>query len=106
MLALVSSNPLFTILALLFPPIAAKLLWKKNEPPVLFLGMMFQWMQVTIKVFHADIFDVPFKTVTDYPKNIEDAFLLCLAALFVQSVGIALVIRRFASASVTLLDTV
>ena len=95
LLALLTSNPFFTILALLFPPIAAKLLWKKNEPPILFLGMMFQWLQVTIKVFHADIFDVPFVTVTDYPENINAAFLLCLGALFVQSVGIFLVIRNF-----------
>lgn len=103
-LALLTSNPFFTVLALLFPPIAAKLLWKKNEPPVLFLGMMFQWMQVTIKVFHADIFDIPFKAVADYPENIDDAFLLCLTALFVESVGIFLIIRRFTSPSISHLN--
>jgi hypothetical protein len=100
-LALITSNPAFTILALSFPPIAAKLLWKKNEPPVLFLGMMFQWMQVSIKVFYADIFDVSFKSVSDYPENIEAAFILCLTALLVESIGIFLIIKQFTCPPIT-----
>lgn len=96
LLSLLTVNPFFTFLAVLFPFVAAKLLWKKNEPPVLFLGLLFQWLQVVIKVFYADIFELDFRQVTDYPKHIHEAFLLSLGALFVEALGIHLLIKRFA----------
>jgi hypothetical protein len=94
--SVLTSNPLFTALALIFPPIAAKLLWKRNEPPVLFLALIFQWLQVTVKVFYADFLDVDFAKVHLYPATINQAYLLCLTALYIEALGIHVVVRRFA----------
>ncbi len=95
LLAVVSSNPVLTLSALLFPLLAAKLLWKENEPPILFLGIMLQWLQVSVKVFFADILNVSFESVNSYPGSIVASFYLCQIALLVEAFGIHLVTRKY-----------
>ena len=35
------------------------LLWRRYEPPILLFAVMVQWAEVSTKVFHADVLDVP-----------------------------------------------
>lgn len=93
-LSLATYNPIATFFGLLFLPIAAKLLYRKNEPPILFVAILLQWVQVTIKIFYADVYELDFPTGFEYPGHVEHAYYSSLLGLLALSVGIFLVIRK------------
>lgn len=94
-----SSNPLYTLLSLLFIPLLIKLLWRIGEPPILFFGALYQWLSITIKVFYADFNGLVFNDprLHEFYQHIDEAFLLSLLALFFFVLGIHLVIRTIPS---------
>lgn len=94
-LSLFTSNPVLTIASILFIPIAIKLLWKKNEPPILFAAIMLQWLQVTVKVFLADFSGLDYKIFFTAPDQIISAFYLSLIALIVLSLGIYACLAKY-----------
>ena len=94
-LSLFTSNPVLTIVAILFIPIAIKLLWKKNEPPILFAAIILQWLQVTVKVFLADFSGLDYKVFFTAPDQIISAFYLSLIALLVLSLGIYASLNKY-----------
>lgn len=49
-----TSNPGLTTLSILFLPYFISMLWRKGEPAVLLFVIIFQWLAVCTKVFHAD----------------------------------------------------
>jgi hypothetical protein len=48
-------NPLLTSASILALLLLMKLLWRAGEPPVLLFAAWFQWMQITTRVFNADL---------------------------------------------------
>ena len=94
-LSLFTSNPVLTIASILFIPIAIKLLWKKNEPPILFAAIILQWLQVTVKVFLADFAGLDYKVFFTAPDQIISAFYLSLIALVTLSLGIYASLNKY-----------
>lgn len=97
-LAPFTANPLLTLAAVLTFPVLFTLLWREGEPPILLLAVMFQWIQVTTKLFYADVIgiavsEVPIDTLgAPYGTHLymDDAILLALAGLIALSAGIRL----------------
>src|SRR4051812_2082352 len=54
--AALTSNPALTACCIISFVILAALLWRPGEPPVLFFACAVQWIQVAMKVFHADYY--------------------------------------------------
>lgn len=83
---LFTANPLLTAASILTVPLLMWLLWRPSEPPVLLLALGFQWIQVTAKVFHANVEGVPVVAVAE-SFLVERAIWLGLAGLVVLAVG-------------------
>lgn len=93
-LSLFTINPTATFLAILFVPFAAKLLWRKNEPPILFFGLIMQWSQVCLKIFYADYLYKDFSDLFTYYQNIGQSYYYSLTSLYVICIGIFAVIHK------------
>lgn len=93
--AILCTNPLLTIVAVLFPLILIRLLWKTAEAPFLYFALVTQTLAVIAKVFYADIMHVDFIEVHDYPIHITSAFYLSVIGLISLSFGIYLIIKSF-----------
>ncbi len=65
------------------------LLWKDNEPPVLFFGIILQWIQVAIRFFDTSVLKIPMASVFQFNDNITSAYFASLIGLVVMSVGIS-----------------
>lgn len=93
-LSLFTINPIATFFAILFVPFAAKLLWRKSEPPILFFALMMQWSQVCLKIFYADYLYKDFSDLFTYYHNVDQAYYYSLSALYVMCIGIFIIIRK------------
>lgn len=93
-LSLLTINPIATFFAILFVPFAAKLLWRKNEPPILFFGLIMQWSQVCLKIFYADYLYKDFRNLFTYYQNIDNAYYYSLTSLYVICIGIYIIIHK------------
>ena len=90
-LSLLTPNPLITAACALAVPLFALLLWRRGEPPVLLLIAMFQWLQVSIRVFHADFVGLRLDEMdVSLYRPVESAIWLGLAALVVLALGMRL----------------
>lgn len=93
-LSLFTINPTATFFAILFVPFATKLLWRKNEPPILFVALMMQWSQVCLKIFYADYLYKDFSELFTYYQNIDKAYYYSLTSLYVICIGIFFIIHK------------
>jgi hypothetical protein len=82
-----SAQPLLLIysFALLF--ILYKLFWRANEPKVIFVGLVFFWISIVIKVLYADIVGVLYEDLSLSPQIVETTFI-ALIALLVFALGV------------------
>lgn len=88
LLGLTTANPLLTALSVLFVPLALQLLWRPGEPPALLFVVMFQWLQVTTRVYHADFVGVEVSSLMLTPSAPGAmAVALGLVALVTLTVG-------------------
>lgn len=101
-LAWVSSNPALTFFALGLLPVFFRLLWRHGEPPVLLFAIGFQWLQVSMAVFHADFLGIVVDDLPEY-ANVQLAITYSLFGLLVLVLGIRLGMGRttYKLASVT-----
>jgi hypothetical protein len=90
--ALISINPVLSLISLVVVPLLIKMFWDKNIPPVLIIGILFQWLSITIKVFYANIFGFDFtdQFLHKYPENIETSFYLNIIGFMALALGIFL----------------
>ena len=95
-----SPNPWLTVSSLLILPFLIFPLWRKGEPPVLSFLLFLQWLEVSLKIFHADFQHV---TVEEMFKRegafysgteIEHALWLSLAGLAALAMGMRCAIAR------------
>ncbi|WP_316797794.1 hypothetical protein [Pedobacter frigidisoli] len=93
--AVTSPNPFQTVIAAIVPFILFSCLWKKNEAPFLFMGLMLQWSSVNIKVFYANFEGIDFTATFDNYKNIHEAFILGNIGLIAVALGIFLMIKNY-----------
>ncbi|MBC7922094.1 MAG: hypothetical protein H7Z75_13515 [Ferruginibacter sp.] len=92
--SIVTTNPLLTFVSILFVPFSMKMLWRTGEPPVLFFGVLLQWLTITVKVFYANYLGLVFTEVHQFPLQIEKTFWLSMLGLFFFTVSLHLVIRN------------
>lgn len=92
LLSFLTPNPLLTIACISVIPFFV-LLIRKNELPVLFLALCFQWIAVTIKVFFANAKGFDFLYYHTFPEHIYKALFLSLFGLIVLSLGVWIVVR-------------
>ena len=88
-----TANPFLTLAC--FGVLAALILltWRPGEPPVLAFAVRYQWLQVSTKVFHADVLGVPVATMFPNAAD-EEALWLSLAGLLALSVGMRVGMAR------------
>ena len=94
LLGLTTANPWLTAVALLLLPVFISLLWRQGETPVLLFAVGFQWLQVTAKVFHADVLGVSVNDLSYGASTVEQAVWLSLLGLVVLAVGMRVGMRR------------
>ena len=87
---LFSSNVALTIAAALLVPWFFVLLWRPGEPPILLLALGYQWLQVTIKIFNADLIGVKLNEIATYSGDLELAVWLSIFSLAVLALGMRL----------------
>jgi hypothetical protein len=92
LLGLLTINPLLTLAAILSIPVYILLLWRPGEPPVLLFIVAYQWLQVTAKVFHANVQGVHI-TEMSQAASVEEATWLSLIGLLVLALGIRFALR-------------
>jgi hypothetical protein len=96
LLGLLTPNPLLTAGALLLVPVLIRLLWRRGETPILLFAVLYQWLQVTTRLFYADIQGVPLGTLASYapPPQVREATGLGLIGLLVLAGGAHLILRQ------------
>ena len=94
---LFSPNPSITVASILSLPCFVALLWRRGEPAVLFFTVAIQWLEVTLKVFHANATGISVEALnlTMFPDVIEAkrAIGLGLIGLLVMAFGMRLGMR-------------
>lgn len=86
-------NPFECLIALSFLPFISYLLLKEGYPQILFFIMLFQWLQVTAKLFYASIFNLRFEDIILNPDTALDTFYISIIGLYVITGGIYLMIK-------------
>ena len=90
--ALLSANPLLTAASLLTFPILITLLWRRGEVPILLFAAGYQWLQVSAKIFQANLLGVEI-TVLGLTPTVERATWMGLLAVLVLAIGMRLALR-------------
>jgi hypothetical protein len=77
------------VLALLF-----LLLWQENEPPLLLLPALFQWLSVATKPLMTIFLHVPVNALSEFDTDIVPGITLGLAAVTALAIGMRLALGR------------
>ncbi|MCS3657977.1 hypothetical protein GGQ11_002778 [Salinibacter ruber] len=96
LLGLLTPNPLLTAGALLLVPVLIRLLWRRGETPILLFAVLYQWLQVTTRLFYADIQGVPLGTLASHapPAQVREATGLGMIGLLILAGGAHLILRH------------
>ena len=78
---------LFALAVFLF---VSWLLWRPRESPVLLFVVVYQWLQASIKIFHANWIGVDISNFASYGGDIELAIELSLVGIVVLAIGMRL----------------
>lgn len=92
--ALFTSNPLMSLLGLVFLPVLYRLFWRDKQPAIIYWGLLFQWIQVNCLLIYADITGSDYAKLYKFNEKIEIAYVLAMVSLFALSFGIWLAIRK------------
>ncbi|MFD2999137.1 hypothetical protein ACFS7Z_02105 [Pontibacter toksunensis] len=91
--AFLTVNPIATVACISVIPFFL-LLWRKPEPPILFVGLLYQWVAVSIKLLYSDIYDLDFDNFHVFAEDIYTAYALSLLGLVVLTVSIITVLHK------------
>ena len=87
-LASMTANPLLTVACCCFIAVSFRLLWRRGEPPILLLVVLFQFAQVSTRVFEADAKGVAIAELSrTAAPSLERAIWLSLGALLIIAIG-------------------
>jgi hypothetical protein len=93
LLSLPTANPVLAVACLLTLPVLYHLVWRPDGPPVMFVGLGFQWLQVSLDVFYANFSGRNIEESYAYTE-VGKAIWLSLVGLVVIAAAIHLVMRR------------
>lgn len=86
-ISIISSNPILTFISLATLPILLKLTYRKGFTAVFAFMIIWQWIQVTIKIFYADLLFMPVSEFVD-TNSFGDAVIFSLLGLLALASGI------------------
>jgi hypothetical protein len=92
-IALAFVNSTLTFFSLVVILLSLKLVWRINEPPILPFIIIYHWLQISIKIFHANILKVPVANIA-ISNSTDKAIWLSLIGLLIFSFGFYLIIRK------------
>ena len=99
-LSLLSVNSLLTFLSFLLLLISLKLVWRRHEPPIFAFIVFYHWVQISMKIFHANLLG---KNVSEFTPLFNhsalEATYLSFIGLLVLSIAIHLILRTVANSS-------
>lgn len=85
-----SPNPALTVAAFVVAFLIVSVLWRQDELPVLLFVAGVQWMQASMKIFHANFLGVAVDDFWEFPGNYELASALSLTGVLVFAIGIGI----------------
>ena len=71
-----------------------KLFGTDAYPPVIFIALLYQWIQVSIKPIYATLTFTSLEELAEFPDNIVTAYLLSCFGLLVMALGIYTAVRK------------
>ena len=83
-------NSLLAVLAVAVLFLGSWLLWRPGESPILLYVFGFQWLQASIKVFHANWLGMDVAALASYGGDVDLAIVLSLLGLAVLALGMRL----------------
>ena len=86
LIAVSSQNMLLTLAAFGLVPVFFKLHWSPGQFPILLFILGMQWLQVTMKIFHANVIGEPVENLF-VSSSITPAIWYSMAGLFVLALG-------------------
>ncbi len=92
-ISIISSNPLLTFVSLASLPILIKLTYRKGFTAVFAFMIIWQWLQVTIKIFYADLLFLPVTEFVD-TNSFNEAVIFSLFGLIALASGIYITTRK------------
>lgn len=87
LVSMFTPNPELTGLGVMSLAVLVLLLWRTGEPPILFFVCAFQWLQSTLKTFHANSVGVEVHLLAT-SRSIEEAITYSLGWCVAMAVGI------------------
>jgi len=87
--SLLTANPLLSAWSIAVFVALCALLWRRGEPPVLLFAAGFQWLQVTLKLWHANLLGVHIVSLSP-SSMVETATWLGLSGVLVLALGMRL----------------
>lgn len=84
------ANSLLALFALIVLSIAALLLWRPRESPILLFVFAMQWLQASISIFYANWIGVDVSQVNPHGGDQERAIALSLTGLLMLTIGMRL----------------
>ena len=91
-ISVLSSNPILTFESLIALPILLKLTYRKGFTAVFAFMVTWQWMEITIKVFYADLLYIPVAQLVD-TNSFNESVTFSLLGLLALAAGIFLVTK-------------
>lgn len=92
-ISIISPNPFLTFVSLITLPVLIKLTFRKGFTAVFTFMIIWQWIQVTIKVFYADLLFLPVSEFVD-TNSFNEAVMFSLLGLIVLASGIYLTTKN------------
>ena len=100
--SLAKLNVALTFAALFVALLIVALLWRIDELPILLFVAGVQWLQASMKIFHADLLGVAVEDLSEFPGDYLLATALSLAGVLVLAIGIAIGRGRIQSGNIDL----
>lgn len=92
LLAVISVNSLLTFFSLMTILISLRWVWRANEPPILAYIVFYHWVQISMKILHANLLGVDIQDIASSNSSDQAIYLSLLGLLFL-SFGVFLVVR-------------
>ena len=85
--ALVSTNPLLSLVGLAGLILLVKSFWTRSQPAIIFWALLHQWLQVNILLIYGNFTGQDQSALLYYKEHAEQAYLLSMAGLIAVGLG-------------------
>ena len=103
LVSMITENILLTFASLAVLPLVLHLVYRQNEPPIFPFIIFFHWIQISVKIFHADLLNVSIDTISMFDST-SLAIYLSLFGLFALSFTIYIVTSKISITNKSMLE--